>query len=155
MHPLYLILVLMALGVAFRYALGLTQATLLIGRALASPAFLNVNKTGFQDAVTPPESSKWFFIEIALTVGIVAWLRFSLGWAYSLGGLAAFFFSGTVAGAALIPRPNSRHFVMRVFASMSRRYADYERDGDRQRARVMKELLDKFAAHYGDVVTKG
>jgi uncharacterized membrane protein YgcG len=146
------ILALIVLGVAFRYALALIQATRQIGIAIASPELVAVNKTGLQDAVTPPQSSKLFFVEIALILALVVWLWSMFGLMHGIVGALAFFVSGVVAGSTFLPRPNSRHFVTCIFGSMSRRYADYERDGDKQRAMAMRMLLEKFVAQYGGVV---
>jgi hypothetical protein len=152
--PLYAIpiLALIALGVAFRYALALSQATLQIGIAIASPELVAVNKTGLQDAVTPSKSSSLFFVELALTAVAIIWLWYMFGLMHGIVGALAFFVSGVVAGSTFLPRPNSRHFVMSIFGSMSRRCADYERDGDKQRAGAMRELLERFVAQYGGVV---
>jgi uncharacterized membrane protein YgcG len=152
--PLYAIpiLALIALGVAFRYALALTQATLQIGITIASPEFVAVNKTGLQDAVTPPQSSKLFFVEIALILALIVWLWYMFGLMHGIVGALVFFVSGVVAGSTFLPRPNSRHFVTLIFGSLSRRCADYERDGDKQRAAGMRMVLERFVSQYGGVI---
>src|SRR2546428_107133 len=80
MKPLHLILLVIPLGVAFRYCVELTQAARLIGIAISSPAYLSMNKNGFQGAVTPPESNKWFYLTMALLMGAVGWLWAAFGW---------------------------------------------------------------------------
>jgi hypothetical protein len=152
--PLYLLplLALIALGAAFRYSLQLTQATLRVGVAIAPPEFVAMNKTGLQDAVTPPRSSNIFFAEIALTLGLIVWLWYAFGLPHGVLGALLFFMSGVVAGATYLPKPDSRHFVMLIFASLSRRYANYERDADKPRASAMRQVLDRFVLHYGGVV---
>jgi hypothetical protein len=45
-------------------------------------------------------------------------------------------------------------FLMRFFASMSRRFAEFERDGDKQRAVAIRHLLDLFAVRFGEVMAK-
>jgi hypothetical protein len=154
MRPLYLTLLLIPIGVAFRYCVELTQAARLVGIAIASPAYLSINKNGFQGAVTPPESNKWFYSSIVLLIGAVGWLWFSFGWADALIGVVVAFVSGTVAQVTFLPKQDSRHFVLRIFGSMARRAADYERDGDAARARAMTDLLDKFAVQYGGMIAK-
>jgi hypothetical protein len=154
MSFLYLILLLIPIGVAFRYCVELTQAARLVGRAIASPAYLSINKNGFQGAVTPPGSNKWFFLSMALLIGVVGCLWLSFGWTDALIGVVVAFLSGTVAQVTFLPKQDSRHFALRIFGSMARRVADYERDGDAARARAMKELLDKFAAQYGGMIAK-
>jgi len=61
MRPLHLILLLIPIGVAFRYCVELTQAARVIEIAISSPADLSVNNNG----LTPPESNKWFFLTMA------------------------------------------------------------------------------------------
>jgi hypothetical protein len=154
MRPLHLILLLIPIGVAFRYCVELTQAARLIGIAISSPAYLSMNKNGFQGAVTPPESNKWFYSAMALLIGAVGWLWFVFGWTNALIGVVVAVLSGTVAQVTFLPKRDSRHFVLRIFGSMARRVTDYERDGDAARARAMKELLDKFVVQYAGVVGK-
>ena len=155
MRPLHLILLVIPLGVAFRYCVELTQAARVIGIAISSPAYLSMNKNGLQDAVTPPESNKWFYLTMALLIGAVGWLWFAFGWTDALIGVVVAFLSGAVAQVTFLPKRDSRHFALRIFGSMARRVADYERDGDAVRARAMKEVLDKFVGQYAGVVGKG
>ena len=60
-RPLHLILLLIPIGVAFRYCVELTHAARVIGIAILSPAYLSMDKNGLQSAVTPPELNEWFF----------------------------------------------------------------------------------------------
>jgi hypothetical protein len=154
MRPLHLILLLIPIGVAFRYCVELTQAARVIGIAISSPAYLSMNKNGLQNAVTPPESNKWFYLTMALLIGAVGWLWFAFGWANALIGVVVAVLSGTVAQVTFLPKRDSRHFVLRIFGSMARRVADYERNGDAARARAMKGVLDKFVVEYAAVVGK-
>jgi len=92
---------------------------------------------------------------MALPIGAVGWLWFAFGWTNALIGVVVAVLSGTVAQVTFLPKRDSRHFVLRIFGSMARRVADYERDGDAVRARAMKEVLDKFVGQYAGVVGKG
>jgi hypothetical protein len=155
MSPLYIILALVPISVVFRYLVEQTQAARLIGIELAPPDYLAVNKNGFQDAVSPPGANKWFFLSMALVLGGLGWLALGFGWWAALVGLLAVFASSVLAQVLFLPKKDSRHFVMSIFGSMSRRYADYERDGDKHRAEAMRELLDRFVTAYEGVMTKG
>jgi hypothetical protein len=152
MKPLYLLLLLAVIGPFFRYTLAVTQACRLIGITIASPAYLAVNKNGHQDAVTPPEGNKWFFLALGLSAGAIGWLGIGYSWLYAAGGFLVWFLSGTIAQATILPKPESLHFVMSIFGSMSRRFADYERDGDKYRAMAMSALLSEFTERYGPVI---
>jgi hypothetical protein len=150
MRPLHLILLLIPIGVAFRYCVELTQAARVIEIAISSPADLSVNNNG----LTPPESIKWFFLTMALQIGAVGWLWLAFGWPNALIGAVVAYLSGVVAQATFLPKRDSRHFVLRISSSMARRVADYERDGDAVRATVMRELLNKVVVQYAGVIGK-
>lgn len=57
-----------------------------------------------------------------------------VGWLYGVIGAVVAYVAGLVAQMTLAPTPNSRHLVLSIFVSMSRRHADYVRDGDTERA---------------------
>src|SRR4030095_281721 len=148
MSPLYIILALAPIAVAYRYLLEQTQAARVLGIKPPSPAFLRVTKNGHQDAVSIPEASKWFFLSMALLLGGLAWLAFGFGWWSALTGLLTAYGSSTIAQVLFLPKKDSRHFFMQIFGSMSRRYADFERDGDKERAKAMRYLLDRIAEEF-------
>jgi hypothetical protein len=150
MRPLHLILLLIPIGVAFRYCVDLTQAARVIEITISSPADLSVTKNG----LTPPESNKWFFLTMALQIGAVGWLWLAFGWANALIGAVVAYVSGIVAQVTFLPKRDSRHFVLRISSSMARRVADYERDGDAVRATAMRELLNKVVVQYAGVIGK-
>ena len=154
MSPLYIVLALVPVAVAFRYALEETQAARFVGMALASREYLRIDRNGFRDAVSIPQARKWFFLLLGLFVGGLAWLVVGYGWLWALAGLFGACLSSALAQVWFLPRRDSRHFRMRFFASMSRRFADFERDGDKQRAVAIKHLLDLFAVRFGEVLAK-
>ena len=151
--PLYIVLALVPIAVGFRYLLEEIQATRLIGIKFASPDFLQFNKNGFQDAVSIPASGKWFFILLALLICGLAWLAVGFGWLWAFAGLSAAVLSSTFAQVLLLPKRDSRHFLLRVLGSMCRRHADFERDGDEYRAKGMRYLLERVAQEYGSVLS--
>jgi len=155
MSPLYIILALVPIAVAYRYLVEQTQAARLIGIKLASSDFLRVNKNGHQDAVSIPEANKWFFLSMALLLGGLAWLAFGFGWWAALAGLLTAYGSSTIAQVLFLPKKDSQHFFMQIFGSMSRRYADFERDGDKERAKAMRYLLDRIVEEYPSLGATG
>jgi hypothetical protein len=152
--PISIILALVPIAVAFRYLVRQEEAAKLIGQTLASPDFRAVEKSGFEVAVSPPEMNKWFFLSLGLMIGGVVWLWLAFGWLYGLIGVVVAYVAGLVAQMTFLPKPSSRHLVMSIFISMSRRHADYVRDGDTQRAEAMGYLLGRFMTEYESVMMK-
>lgn len=146
-YVLYAVVVL--LGFLFRYNLRLTEATRTIGTAISETD----SKTGFQDAITPPDS-KWTIVGTWLAIVVVfAFTVYEFGWGVAGIALAVFVVVAVIAGAAFVPKPESAHFVRRIYQSMANRYADFQKSGDTVRAEAMKELIDKVEARYGDKLT--
>jgi hypothetical protein len=131
------------LGAATRYMLAMSQGCLFIGRAIST----DDSKTGFQDAITPPWSTRLTLGIYALSVALTVF-AFWLG-GPSFAGVIAFaliafvFFSGYV-----IPKPNSGHWVRLVYRSMVNRTADYAKAGDTTRADAASTLTRRIAEHF-------
>src|SRR6267143_1205225 len=87
MQPAYLLLLLIPLSVILSYQLRQQAATKLVGRRLATPEYLKINKDGLQVSVMDPKQNKWFFLVLALLVVIVGWLFVSFGCLAALEGL--------------------------------------------------------------------
>jgi hypothetical protein len=152
--PLLIILALVPLAVAFRYLVRQEESAKLIGTKLATAKFLAVEENGYEVAVSPPETNKWFFLSLALIIGGVEWLWLAFGWRYGLIGVVAAYGAALVAQMAFLPEANSRYFVLSILGSMSRRRADYVRDGDTERAEAMSYLLRRFMTEYESVIAK-
>ena len=138
------------LGVAFRYALRLTEACLFVGKAISD----SESKTGFQDAVSPPI---WTPITFAIWGGMIAligWSFWSLGWVNGLIVIVILFGTSSIAGRTVIPRADAPYWVKMIYASMARRVAAYRKANDHMRAdagqdlahRIETRLADKFRA---------
>jgi hypothetical protein len=135
-----------ALGILFRYQLGLTNACKVIGVQISSGA----TKTGYQDAITPPSSTNLTLLTWALIIALLLYSILAFGW-IEFGMVAGtFLVVSTIAGVSFIPKPDSQHYVKRIYRSMTNRYADYEKVGDRIRSDAMKQLIDKVGQHFGD-----
>lgn len=124
------------LAAAFRYMLGQSQACLYVGKAISD----SQSKTGLQDAVTPPMATR---ITILLWLTILTVFGYSF-WAFGIGTgfvvLAEFALVTVVAGATVIPKPDSPYFVTAIYRSMVGRVADYAKHGDKMRSDAMRSL---------------
>lgn len=145
-----LYIILAVLAVYFRYGLGLTQACKLMGVALSDSG----SKTGFQDALTPPMSSKLGLLSWILIAALLGYLWWESGIASFGIGLGIFIAVSILVGAVIIPKPQSNHFKKKIYVSLANRYADYEKKGDTVRASAAQALLLKIEAEYPDL-TKG
>jgi len=107
-------------------------------------------KTGYQDAITPPSSTNLTLLTWALIVALLLYAIFGFGW--SEFGIVAgtFLVVSIVAGASFVPKPDSAHYVKRIYRSMVNRCADYEKQGDTVRSDAMKELIDRVEETFGE-----
>jgi hypothetical protein len=136
-YSLYLAAV--VLGIVFRYQLGLANACKVIGVRISS----ETTKTGYQDAVTPPSSTNLTMLVWVSIVALFLYVIFGFGWSEFWIVAGTFILASIVAGASFVPKPDSAHYVRRIYRSMANRYADYVKAGDTVRADVMKELIDR------------
>lgn len=139
---LYLFLAL--LSVLFRYELGLSQTCLLMGVEISDTG----SKRGFQDALTPPISTKLTFLNWALIAATLAYLWWENGVGSAAIGVAIFAAVSIIVGATIIPKPESEHFKRIVYSSLANRHADYIKNNDKLRARATGQLLAKVEARY-------
>ena len=138
---LYWILLYIA-SLLFAYETRFTEATLLLGKSLSTPDFLKVTPTGFQDAITPPYSTKlaiamYLFVFIVFVYGF-----YEHGLLIGLVSVAVFWFFVLLNRLFLIPKPDGEHFRKIILRSMINRHADYLKNGDAVRAGVMAEFLE-------------
>ena len=152
MNPLWIVVSLVPISVGLRYLREQSQAALLVGITLASPEHLETDKNGLQIAVRIPEASNWLLGLVALFVAGLAWLVLGFGSTWALAGIFTAAVSSTSAQALLLPRRDSQHFIVQHAGSMARRYAEYQREGDRMRATVMRHLLDRLSEEYPSAV---
>jgi hypothetical protein len=120
------------------YLLRFTEATLLLGRSLSESG----SHTGLQGVVTPPWEARLSLViyGLALTVIGLSWYEFGIGRAFVC---TIALFVGSLIGRQLQPKPDSLHFKTIIIRSMSNRYADYVRVGDRVHGDLMKMLLQR------------
>jgi hypothetical protein len=133
---LWISVVVLALAVA--YSLRFTAATLALGRALSETA----SGTGYQAAISPPWEVAFGLVVYGLTLAVLAFSWYAFGIGRALLSLATVIFA-TMLFRRFLPSEDSLHFKNLIIQSMSRRYANFVRDGDPVRAAAMKELLEK------------
>jgi len=134
------------LAVVFSYLLKLNEACLVVGKSISEVK----TGTGFQDAITPPLSVN---LRIAIFIGIpllLGYAAYGFGWGTAGIAFGVFMLVLILVGAVLLPGSDSRHFVRLIYGSMVRRYADFEKDGDRLRSAAMKDMIGRVESQYAD-----
>ncbi|MBN2243102.1 MAG: hypothetical protein JW793_10460 [Acidobacteria bacterium] len=128
------------ISLAFGYEQAFTETTLAMGRALDETG----SRTGYQDAITPPKSTRLFVAIWALTLGgvIFGFIKYGLLFGI-LTLLGLFLLIIPLNKAVILPKKNCEHFRKIITNSMIRRHADYVKTGDEIRAGAMAELLEK------------
>jgi hypothetical protein len=135
-----------ALGILFRYQLGLTNACKAMGVQIAS----GTTEIGYQDAITPPSSTNLTLVTWALIVALLLYALFGFGWSEFGFSAGTFLIVSIISGASFVPKPDSAHYIRRIYRSMVNRYANYEKQGDRVRSDAMKELIDRVEQTFGE-----
>ena len=99
---------------------------------------------GFQDAITPPETTRGLKLNWGATfvLLILTWWMFGVGGLFAV--LAIRVVARVVVGAVLSGKAWSDSFVRSIFTSMCRRHADYVKSGDIMRAEAMDDLVKRF-----------
>ena len=138
------------LGVVFRYYMGMSQACKVIGVKLSD----SDTGRGFQDAVTPPNSTNRTIVTWIAIAAVLGYTAYEFGWGSFGIAFAAWFIALVIAGVVVIPKPESQHFLFRIYRSMANRYADYTKSGDTVRADAMKQLIDRMEQAYADRLGK-
>ena len=137
------------LGILIRYNLGMVEACRVIGTNLSD----SESDTGFQDAITPPNSTNLTIVTWIAVAGVLGFSAYQFGWGAFGISLAAFIGTSIVAGVVIIPKPPSKLYVLRIYRSMANRYADFVKNGDSVRADALKHLIDKVEEKYADWLT--
>ena len=106
----------------------------------------------YQNSITPPFLTN---LTIALWVGMagsVAWIWWQAGWPAGIVAVLTALVVPAVSQAIVPPRRNSPVYVRQAFHSLVNRSANYQRDGDHERAIAAKELADRLAVAYADIL---
>jgi hypothetical protein len=75
---------------------------------------------------------------------------FGYGWTEGWVVAGTFLAVSIVAGATFIPKPESVHYIKKIYRSMVNRHADYEKLGDTVRSDAMKDLINRVEQTFGD-----
>ena len=138
------------LGVVSRYYIGMSRSCKVIGVKLSD----SDTGTGFQDAVTPPSSANRAIVTWITIAAVLGYTAYEFGWGLFGIVFVAWFIAFVIAGVVVIPKPESQHFLLRIYRSMANRYADYSKSGDTVRADAMKQLIDRMEQAYADRLGK-
>lgn len=148
-YTLYVVVAL--LGIAFRYNAGLVEACRVAGVSISDFD----SGTGYQDAITPPSSSNISLITGFSAALLIGFAFYQYGWPTGLISVVVFFIASLIAGATMIPDPESAHYLRRIYHSLINRYADFVKSGDSVRANAIKVLIGKFESKYSHVINAG
>ena len=71
------------------------------------------------------------------------------------GGIAliGFVIVATIAGATIIPKSDSEHFLRMIYHSLANRVANYAKSKDQMRADAAASLLSQIEATFGNRLT--
>lgn len=136
---LYLILMYIA-SLALGYVTRFHEATLDLGKALSD---FDAGR-GYQDAVMPPGILKLSVAVYVLCFLGIVYAFWSFGWLTGVGVSVAFYIAVVINRMLILPKRTSPHYGRIIVESMISRHADYVRDGDKLRASIMAELLEKM-----------
>ena len=136
-------LVFLILASISSYLILTTQVCLYYGKALASEEFLAINPSGFQDALTDPKSSKWFFIVQILLILQISYLFYAFAWWIGIFSILFYFVLMSLI-KRIIPPFESPKWIAVIYSSLARREADYKRDGDELRYQATRDLRKMF-----------
>ena len=141
---LWLYVLTAALAIAFRYQLGITASCLYFGKQLSGqPA-----GTGFQNSLTPPISTNISILVWLIGAFVIGTMFWFYGIYHGLGAVALFIFVSILAGALLIPAPNSDHFLKLIYNSMANRHANFVKSNDTVRALAASHLVERMQNLY-------
>jgi hypothetical protein len=135
---LYLAMVVLAFWI--RYNMQMSQACLYVGREISDTG----SKTGFQDAITPPESTKITILVWVLTLIDVVCGFVLKGVITGVALVAELFVLSTITGLVILPKPQSDFWIKRIYASLAKRTADYARDNDMMRSNATRMLAARI-----------
>jgi len=122
------------------YVLGIQATTLGMGTSING--WEGAGSRGFQDAMTPPWSTKLSFLSYAASLFVLGYGWYTFGWLIGGGATVVFFLIVAVCQTLLLPKLGSSHYRNLVLQSMLNRYADYMKEGDYLRADAMGRLLE-------------
>jgi glucose dehydrogenase len=134
------------IGGIIRYMLGLSQACLYVGKAIAE---VDTN-TGLQDAVTPPMASNIALTTWAVAIALIGYGFWQFGVTTGAIAIGILILTIIVVGAIAIPQPNSKHFVQMIHHSLVNRVANYAKANDQMRSEAAATLVASIEHRLAD-----
>lgn len=134
------------LGVWFRYNLGYVKSCKTVGDKLAGEG------GSYQNAITP---------SYLTNLSIVCWVLiaiFGIATAYYIGWIGVLKFVGifivvsVLTGLTVIPKPESKYFVNRIFKSLVKRRGVYDSKNDLVRSVAVGDLILVMIDTYSDLL---
>ena len=130
-----------ALGAHGAYYGALADACLKIGTGLDG---MSKGTTGFQDAITPPESVNARLINWVVTIIIMF-----VSWKFlGVAGLSCFIvirlLTSVLGGSVMKSTPPKKHYCRRIYRSVARREADFVKSSDQLRADAMRDIRLRY-----------
>ncbi len=124
---------------------------LFYGKALATEDHLKLQPTGFQDALTDSFIAKIALLVYAsLLLTVIAVFYFFSAW-IGFGTIIVFFIEISIVERVL-PPPNNSKWVIEIHQNLTRKEANYKRDGDELRYQAAKDLREKLERKFESIV---
>jgi hypothetical protein len=134
-----------AIAMLLRYELGLTDACSTVGKAIAGAG----DRAALEDDLTPPSAAMFSILVWLISGALIAAAFWRFGVSLGLVAVGVFIVAAILAGAVLIPAPESAHYVRLIYISVARRHAAFVESGDKVRANALAELLSRLQHRYG------
>lgn len=142
------IIMLWFVSLLFSYSIMFNRATLDIGKSISDTD----SSTGYQDAITPPWSTKLMLVSFVVSIGTVISGWYQYGWLIGIAITISYLVLVQINIAVLLPKRRSNHFRHLIIRSMMIRYADFVKTGDIMRASAMAALLEKLDVPVPDLL---
>ena len=153
MFFVFLLLIFFVLTSISSYLMHKTQVCLHYGKAIATEDHLKMNPTGFQDALTDPKGNLWFFLVHIILIFNIASFFYFYSIASGISVLIAYFILVKVV-ARFFTNIEDPKWILDLHGSLSRREADYKRDGDELRYQAARELREILEIKYTDTIQR-
>lgn len=103
---------------------------------------------GTSKAISPP----WFNYTALIIYGVALIQTIDvfdrLGFLYGMAFIVSVFFLMAILRLYVLPKTTSSHFLKSIYFSMIKRYADFVKNNDLERATAIKYLIERFEGEY-------
>jgi hypothetical protein len=129
----------LVLSLGLAYSIIFNEVTLALGRTLSETQV----GPGYQAALTPPWAARLAVLVLLMMLALICVSWYEFGAARGIATVLALF-AGSWVWRRMLPKAHSTHYLRLIVVSMTRRYADWVRAGDKVRAAAMRELIGKM-----------